>query len=242
MEKEKLTLKNVMSLLGLSKEEQEETKLAETVLEDGTILSYDNLDIDTPVNVITRVEGEDDVIEPAADGDYMISETETIVVVDGKISEVKTEENLEETVDASTGETTELAETALEVDTSKFSLESLSALVDLTKDHALNISLSVKDGVVEWGEVSTYEALVSLKEEKVQLSATNEQLVEDHKKEIEDLKLKHKEQLNAIGLTLQNTGIIQAPVEDNKTVNLSKQEAWKQRKIESLKKTREENN
>lgn len=236
---EQTKLDKVLILLGL-KDEAPEITLEEKTLEDGTVISYDNMEVGTAVMVI--VEGEDPTVAP--DGEYQISETEKLVVVDGVISEVITEEATEEApeevVEEDLSDEAELAEEDVEVVEEEvpetntedvFNMDKLKGIIDLEKEGFHTLTFSVANGSIEWGNLYS-ESFQELKAEK----ESNDVKVTKLEKEVADMKLEHEAQLKLIGETMKESGLIQAPVE---TVKVPK--TWKELKMESLKKARKEN-
>lgn len=63
-----------------------EVKLEEVTLEDGTIISFETLTVDQPINVVN----EDGTLAPLADGEYIINEMK-VVCTGGVITEVTEE-------------------------------------------------------------------------------------------------------------------------------------------------------
>jgi len=70
-----------------SNEDTHEVEFASQKLEDGTIISYENLNVGTDV----FVQQTDGNLTPLADGEYKVEEG-TLVVASGKVAEVKVEE------------------------------------------------------------------------------------------------------------------------------------------------------
>lgn len=178
-----------------AKEDSEEVKFAQSTMEDGTVIEYENTEVGTAVMVIPA-EGEP---APAPNGEYKIDEMTTLVVADGKIAEVKVEKETEEPAEEEmAADPVEPATTAEAI----FNLDKLKELIDLTKDGFHTISLSVSNGIIEWGNVYSE----SFQELKTQLSLKEE--------EIKTAKAEFEEQLKILGQTVKETKVVQAPVED----------------------------
>lgn len=191
----------------------ESISLAQVTMPDGTVIEYESTEVGTPVMVI--VEGQEPTAAP--DGEYKISETETLIVAEGVIAEVKTEE-VEEVVEEEMeeGETpteTPAEEPVEEIDdpASIFNIDKLKELIDLTKEGFHTISFSVANGKIEWGNIYS-ESFQELSE---QVSAKDQ--------EIADMKLKFEQDLKLLGQTIKETQVIQAPVE-TKPVILTKKD------------------
>jgi len=170
-----------------------EITMAQSTLEDGTVIEYENTEVGTPVMII--VEGQDPT--PVPDGEYKISETQSLVCVEGKIAEVKEMEPEEEPEETEEMAVETPAEPAIE---DIFNLEKLKSLIDLTKDGFHTISLSVANGKIEWGNIYS-ESFTELKE---QLKLKSEELTKANQKFEEDLKI--------LGQTIKETKVIQAPM------------------------------
>jgi len=220
-------LDKILDVFFKAETEESSIELEEKVLEDGTKISYDNLEAGTPVFMIPVEEGADPV--PATDGEYKISDTEVLVVMDGKVSEVKAVEVEDETVEEEVvveAEEEAVEEVANVADI--FNLDKLQSLIDLTKEGFHTISLSVANGAIEWGTVYS--------ESYQELSNQLDTKLSDKDKEIETMKAKFESDLQLLGATLQETAVVQAPVEGK-----TKPMTPKERKIAMLMEQRKEN-
>ena len=196
-----------------------EVTMAQSTLEDGTVIEYENTEVGTPVMVI--VEGQDPT--PVPDGEYKISETQILVCVEGKIAEVKEMEPEEEPEPEEMAVETP-AEPAIE---DIFNLEKLKSLIDLTKDGFHTISLSVANGKIEWGNIYS-ESFTELKE---QLKLKSEELTKANQKFEEDLKI--------LGQTIKETKVVQAPVEEHNSTPKTKTDIILSRLEENRKEKRD---
>ena len=190
----------------LGEQESGEVTLGEAVMEDGTKISWDVLEVDAPVMVM--VEGEDPA--PAPDGEYKISETQMIKVAGGviaEIMEIESEEVAEDDVvmeenNVEADAETEVAETeVIKSAADIFNLEKLKELVDLSKEGFHTLTFSVANGAIEWGNIYS-ESFQELKKE-----------LETAKAEIQEKDLKFEKDLELLGKAVKLDKIIQAPVE-----------------------------
>jgi len=181
----------------LGEQESGEVTLGEAVMEDGTKISWDVLEVDAPVMVM--VEGEDPA--PAPDGEYKISETQMIKVAGGviaEIMEIESEEVAEDDVVMEENNVeTEVVKSAADI----FNLEKLKELVDLSKEGFHTLTFSVANGAIEWGNIYS-ESFQELKKE-----------LETAKAEIQEKDLKFEKDLELLGKAVKLDKIIQAPVE-----------------------------
>ena len=223
-------LDKVLDFMKLADDEETvEVVLEEKVLEDGTRISYENLEVGTPVFVL--VEGEDPM--PLADGEYKISDTEVLVVLDGMVSEVKAmdAEPSEEVVEPVVAEANA---------SSIFNLEALGQKIDMTKDGIHTLSVLVTNGNIDSVviESNSYQELSEqVKSQKVKLAEAKtiqEELVQV-KAELETAKLKFEQDLKILGETVNEQTIVQAPTE-SKTTPLTP----KERKIAFIMEQRKE--
>ncbi len=176
--------------------------LASTVIDDATV-SWESMEIGSLVTI--QIEGEE-AVSPAPDGEYKIDEENIIVVVDGKIAEVKpvevvveaTVETVETIETIETVEETQLEEVVVEESqtavTDYLNLENLKSLIDLSKDGFYTIAFAVEGGKVAWGGC----------ESQVKLAAEDERL-----KEIE---AKFNAEIEKLGQSIKANGLIQAPI------------------------------
>lgn len=203
--------------------EETPVELEEKTMADGTVITYDNMEIGTPVMVM--VEGQDPA--PAPDGEYPVSDNETLVVVDGVISEVMTTEEAPEEVVVVEAEEEKKTVSVEEV----FNLETLKSKIDFDKEGFHTITFSIANGKIEWGNLYS-ESFQELKEEH---QVKSEKVIE-LEKQVETMKADHEAQLKLLGETVKSSGIIQAPVEQK-----TQPKTWKEIKMESLKQARKEN-
>lgn len=200
----------------LGEEASEATvELAEKTLEDGTVIQYENLEPGTPVMKV--VEGEDPV--PMDDGEYKISDTEILVVVEGVVSEVKpVEEEMPEEETAET-EMEKTENTASDI----FNLDVLKQKIDFEKDGFHSIEFSISNGAIEWGNILSQ----SYQEMSKQLAAKEQ--------ELKQAKVEFENQLEVLGKTIKETKVKQAPVEAK-----TQPTTWRERKLEAIKAKRQE--
>jgi len=187
--------------------ESTETVFAESTMEDGTVIKYENTEVGTAVMVVTE-EGE----APAADGEYPISETTILVVAEGVIAEVK-----ETPVEEAPAE-----EEVVEAEKGKnpmsfFNPDRFAELVDLTKEGFYTVQFSVSNGKVEWGNLFS-ESFTELSMQKTGL----EKSLKEKETEISELKTKFESDLKILGETIKASGLVQAPVKKNEPTILSK--------------------
>jgi hypothetical protein len=185
--------------------ESTETVLAESTMEDGTVIKYENTEVGTPVVVVTE-EGE----APAPDGEYPISETTILVVAEGAIAEVKetpVEEAPAEEVEAEKGKNP----------MSFFNPDRFAELVDLTKEGFYTVQFSVSNGTISWGNLFS-ESFTELSEQKSGLEVK----LAEKETEISALKAKFESDLKILGETIKASGLVQAPIEKSEPTILSK--------------------
>ncbi len=187
-------------ILNVFLKDETPVSLEQKTLEDGTVIEYESLEVGKPVMVV--VEGQDPA--PLADGEYSI-EDQIIVIAEGKIAEIKPEEEEEEPAE---GEAP--VEQAVDNVEAIFNLEKLKGLIDLTKDGFHTISLSVSNGKIEWGNIYS-ESFQELKEQ-----------IKLKEEENNSLKIKFEEDLKILGQVVKETKVIQAPVEKSDPKPLTK--------------------
>ena len=187
-------------ILNVFLKDETPVQLEQKTLEDGTVIEYESLEVGKPVMVI--VEGQDPA--PLADGEYELDD-QIMVIVEGKISEIKPEEEEEKPAEEETP-------VEQEVDNVEaiFNLEKLKGLIDLTKDGFHTISLSVSNGKIEWGNIYS-ESFQELKEQ-----------IKLKEEENNSLKIKFEEDLKILGQVVKETKVIQAPVEKSDPKPLTK--------------------
>lgn len=187
-------------ILNVFLKDETPVQLEQKTLEDGTVIEYESLEVGKPVMVI--VEGQDPA--PLADGEYELDD-QIMVIVEGKIAEIKPEEEEEKPAE-------EEAPVEQEVDNVEaiFNLEKLKGLIDLTKDGFHTISLSVSNGKIEWGNIYS-ESFQELKEQ-----------IKLKEEENNSLKIKFEEDLKILGQVVKETKVIQAPVEKSDPKPLTK--------------------
>ena len=186
-------------ILNVFLKDETPVQLEQKTLEDGTVIEYESLEVGKPVMVI--VEGQDPA--PLADGEYELDD-QIMVIAEGKIAEIKPEEEEEKPA--------EEAPVEQEVDNVEaiFNLEKLKGLIDLTKDGFHTISLSVSNGKIEWGNIYS-ESFQELKEQ-----------IKLKEEENNSLKIKFEEDLKILGQVVKETKVIQAPVEKSDPKPLTK--------------------
>ena len=187
-------------ILNVFLKDETPVSLEQKTLEDGTVIEYESLEVGKPVMVI--VEGQDPA--PLADGEYELDD-QIMVIVEGKISEIKPKEEEEKPAEEETP-------VEQEVDNVEaiFNLEKLKGLIDLSKDGFHTISLSVSNGKIEWGNIYS-ESFQELKEQiKLKEEETN------------SLKIKFEEDIKILGSVVKETKVIQAPVEKSDPKPLTK--------------------
>lgn len=187
-------------ILNVFLKDETPVQLEQKTLEDGTVIEYESLEVGKPVMVI--VEGQDPA--PLADGEYELDD-QIMVIVEGKISEIKPKEEEEKPAEEETP-------VEQEVDNVEaiFNLEKLKGLIDLTKDGFHTISLSVSNGKIEWGNIYS-ESFQELKEQ-----------IKLKEEENNSLKIKFEEDLKILGQVVKETKVIQAPVEKSDPKPLTK--------------------
>ena len=187
-------------ILNVFLKDETPVSLEQKTLEDGTVIEYESLEVGKPVMVI--VEGQDPA--PLADGEYELDD-QIMVIVEGKISEIKPKEEEEKPAEEETP-------VEQEVDNVEaiFNLEKLKGLIDLTKDGFHTISLSVSNGKIEWGNIYS-ESFQELKEQ-----------IKLKEEENNSLKIKFEEDLKILGQVVKETKVIQAPVEKSDPKPLTK--------------------
>ena len=187
-------------ILNVFLKDETPVKLEQKTLEDGTVIEYESLEVGKPVMVI--VEGQDPA--PLADGEYELDD-QIMVIAEGKIAEIKPEEEEEKPAEEETP-------VEQEVDNVEaiFNLEKLKGLIDLTKDGFHTISLSVSNGKIEWGNIYS-ESFQELKEQ-----------IKLKEEENNSLKIKFEEDLKILGQVVKETKVIQAPVEKSDPKPLTK--------------------
>lgn len=187
-------------ILNVFLKDETPVQLEQKTLEDGTVIEYESLEVGKPVMVI--VEGQDPA--PLADGEYELDD-QIMVIVEGKISEIKPKEEEEKPAEEETP-------VEQEVDNVEaiFNLEKLKGLIDLSKDGFHTISLSVSNGKIEWGNIYS-ESFQELKEQ-----------IKLKEEENNSLKIKFEEDLKILGQVVKETKVIQAPVEKSDPKPLTK--------------------
>ena len=187
-------------ILNVFLKDETPVSLEQKTLEDGTVIEYESLEVGKPVMVI--VEGQDPA--PLADGEYELDD-QIMVIVEGKISEIKPKEEEEKPAEEETP-------VEQEVDNVEaiFNLEKLKGLIDLSKDGFHTISLSVSNGKIEWGNIYS-ESFQELKEQ-----------IKLKEEENNSLKIKFEEDLKILGQVVKETKVIQAPVEKSDPKPLTK--------------------
>ena len=187
-------------ILNVFLKDETPVSLEQKTLEDGTVIEYESLEVGKPVMVI--VEGQDPA--PLADGEYELDD-QIMVIAEGKIAEIKPEEEEEKPAEEETP-------VEQEVDNVEaiFNLEKLKGLIDLTKDGFHTISLSVSNGKIEWGNIYS-ESFQELKEQ-----------IKLKEEENNSLKIKFEEDLKILGQVVKETKVIQAPVEKSDPKPLTK--------------------
>jgi len=187
-------------ILNVFLKDETPVQLEQKTLEDGTVIEYESLEVGKPVMVI--VEGQDPA--PLADGEYELDD-QIMVIAEGKIAEIKPEEEEEKPAEEETP-------VEQEVDNVEaiFNLEKLKGLIDLTKDGFHTISLSVSNGKIEWGNIYS-ESFQELKEQ-----------IKLKEEENNSLKIKFEEDLKILGQVVKETKVIQAPVEKSDPKPLTK--------------------
>ena len=187
-------------ILNVFLKDETPVQLEQKTLEDGTVIEYESLEVGKPVMVV--VEGQDPA--PLADGEYSI-EDQIIVIAEGKIAEIKPEEEEEKPAEEEAP-----VEQAVDNVEAIFNLEKLKGLIDLTKDGFHTISLSVSNGKIEWGNIYS-ESFQELKEQ-----------IKLKEEENNSLKIKFEEDLKILGQVVKETKVIQAPVEKSDPKPLTK--------------------
>ena len=187
-------------ILNVFLKDETPVQLEQKTLEDGTVIEYESLEVGKPVMVV--VEGQDPA--PLADGEYELDD-QIMVIAEGKIAEIKPEEEEEKPAEEETP-------VEQEVDNVEaiFNLEKLKGLIDLTKDGFHTISLSVSNGKIEWGNIYS-ESFQELKEQ-----------IKLKEEENNSLKIKFEEDLKILGQVVKETKVIQAPVEKSDPKPLTK--------------------
>lgn len=164
-------LNQVKELLGVEVE-QEEVKLAQMKLENGTVIEAESFENDQPVFIVTE---DEKVAMPV--GDYQL-EDNTILVIEeeGIIKEIKeavSEEEMEEEVEASEEISEELEEDEEKEEMKYVTKEELNAAVDEIK--AMIENLRYKDKEEEMSEAEQLGLSMTEKldkEESLELSET----------------------------------------------------------------------
>ena len=187
-------------ILNVFLKDETPVQLEQKTLEEGTVIEYESLEVGKPVMVI--VEGQDPT--PLADGEYELDD-QIMVIAEGKIAEIKPEEEEEKPAEEETP-------VEQEVDNVEaiFNLEKLKGLIDLSKDGFHTISLSVSNGKIEWGNLYS-ESFQELKEQ-----------IKLKEEENNSLKIKFEEDLKILGQVVKETKVIQAPVEKSDPKPLTK--------------------
>lgn len=204
------------TLFGKEKEDSVEVELAQSTLEDGTVIEYEALEVGAAVTVV--VEGEDPA--PAPDGEHTLEDGTKITTEGGVITEIMEPEAEEETEEEAEEEleNAELEDEGEETPSPSFNLEELknklSEKIDMEKEAFYTISLSVANGKFEWGAIYS-ESISELKDQ------------------LKEAELKFENDLKILGETVRETLIPEAPVE-TPTQTLSKAERWKQHKVKQL--------
>lgn len=198
------------------KEEIQETKpqlFEDVTLKDGTIIQVEKLEI----GALVTKNG-----NPLEDGEYIVSDTQTIVIKEGKIEEIKDAEAKPEVKPDE--------ETKLAVDPA---IGDLNAMLELLTDGIYKAYFVINEGKVAWEKIEP-DAKEELPAEMA-LQMSNQQIEFD--KQLNEIKLNFEKELKKLGQTIKLSTVIQAPVEKDNSKPLSKIEQI-QFEIERQKKSR----
>lgn len=177
--------------------DEKPVKFEKAELEDGTMVSFESLEVPKPIMKIVVAEDKTETEEPLGDDTYIIN-GKNVTVKDGLISEVT---DVEAKVEAGVEDV--------------FNIEKLKTKIDFKKEGFHTITLSVANGKIEWGNLYS-ESIQELKFEKNDLL---KDLKLKHEKEIKDLKNKFKEDVVKLSkITEKKTALIQGPVTEVKPI------------------------
>jgi hypothetical protein len=190
---------------------------------DGNLLSWDTLEIGSDVSIL--IAGET-ATSPAPDGDYKISDTQSITVANGKIESINDIPVVDvSTGDASVGMTIEPVQLAVAIDASVANVP--APVVDNTQpvvepvidtltagdDLAQVLNLDGLSQLIDISKDGFYQIEFSICEGVVIWGNLNSNVSLAKEENIDTLKANFLSEIEKLGQTIKETKVVQAPVE-----------------------------